>query len=139
MIRILTIFASLLLAVPALGDSWDALDEVNHARAARGLPPFQYDRNLAIAAGACAEHRAARRLAGHSSNDFAFVPAGTKCDATGCAAWPQGMGWGSCCSYEHYERAGAAYVIGPDGLRYMSLFVSGGSGSQMRTMRTRRR
>jgi hypothetical protein len=68
---------------------------------------------------ACAAHRAANRIEFHTSNDFAF---GGGARATGCAAWPQGMGWGSCCTFESYTYAGAAWAIGADGRRYMSLF-----------------
>ena len=103
--------------------AWDALEEVNAHRAARGLPPFIHDPHLARAAAGCADFRAARLMEGHTSNDFAALPAGASATATGCAAWPQGIGWGSCCTYERWTYAGAAYSIGPDGRRYMHLFV----------------
>jgi hypothetical protein len=101
----------------------DALDEVNATRAARGLRPYIRDENLTAAAAGCAEFRAARLMAGHTSNDFAALPAGTTASASGCAAWPVGMGWGSCCTYEGYTYAGASYTMGRDGNRYMHLFV----------------
>jgi len=101
----------------------EALDEVNSARAARGLRPYIRDDNLTSAATVCAEFRAARMMAGHTANDFAAVPPGGMASASGCAAWPVGMGWGSCCTYEGYTYAGAAYAMGPDGKRYMHLFV----------------
>jgi hypothetical protein len=101
----------------------DALSEVNAARAARGLPPFQRDEGLTQAAYACAQARAAALCVGHTSNDFAALPAGAFARATGCAAWAPSMGWGSCCTYERYTYAGAAFVVGRDGRRYMHLFV----------------
>lgn len=104
-------------------DSAQALDEVNAARAARGLRPYIRDDNLTSAATVCAEFRAARLIAGHTSNDFAALPPGTSATAAGCAAWEPGSGWGSCCTYEGYTYAGAAYAIGRDGRRYMHLFV----------------
>jgi hypothetical protein len=108
------------LSAPALPD---ALDEVNATRAARGLAPFIRDDNLTAAAAGCAEFRAARLMAGHTSNDFAALPPGTSASASGCAAWPVGLGWGSCCTYDRYTYAGAAYAMGRDGRRYMHLFV----------------
>jgi hypothetical protein len=108
------------LTVPAQPD---ALDEVNAARAARGLRPYVRDALLTSAATTCAEFRASRLISGHTANDFAAVPPGGMASASGCAAWPPGMGWGSCCTYEGYTYAGAAYAMGRDGQRYMHLFV----------------
>ncbi len=99
------------------------LDEVNAARAARGLRPYVLDENLARGASACAQYRAVRGIAGHTHNDFSFLPPGTSAPAAGCAAWPVGMGWGSCCTYDNYTYAGAAFCVGADGKRYMHLFV----------------
>jgi hypothetical protein len=101
----------------------DGLDEVNAQRAARGLRPFVRDDNLTQAARACAAFRADRGLFGHTANDFAFLPPGTPAASAGCAAYPAGYGWMSCCVYENYTYAGAAYVTGADGRRYMQLFV----------------
>jgi hypothetical protein len=101
----------------------EALDEVNAVRAKRGLPAFQYDEGLTRAAQACAQFRADRLIQGHTSNDFAFLPAGAQAPAAGCAAWEPSMGWGACCTYERYAYAGAAYALGRDGRRYMHLFV----------------
>lgn len=101
----------------------EALDEVNAARARRGLPPFQHDEGLTRAAQACAQYRADRLIEGHTSNDFAFLPAGSQAAAGGCAAWEPSWGWGSCCTYDRYAYAGAAYALGRDGRRYMHLFV----------------
>lgn len=108
---------------PADGSVGDGLSEVNALRAARGLRPFVRDEGLTQAALACAQHRAAHGLFGHSANDFAFVPAGTFASAAGCAAYPAGYGWMSCCVYDNYTYAGAAWVTGRDGRRYMHLFV----------------
>jgi hypothetical protein len=123
-----------LLAVATVGSAFagdDALDEANAARAARGLPAFVRDDGLSAAASAAADFRAARRMAGHTSNDFAYVPPGYHADAAGCAAWDPGMGFGACCLYENWTHAGAAFAIGPDGRRYMHLFVKGGVGDRM--------
>lgn len=107
----------------------DGLDEVNAKRAARGLRPFLRDEGLTRAAQACAAFRARAGLFGHTSNDFAFVPPGTSCASAGCAAYPASYGWMSCCTYEGYTHAGAAWVTGADGKRYMHLFVRGGSSA----------
>jgi hypothetical protein len=101
----------------------DALDEVNATRARRGLPPFARDENLTRGAMGCAQARAARLSFGHTANDFAFLPPGTPCSATGCAAYPSSYGWMSCATYDSYRSAGAAWAMGADGKRYMSLFV----------------
>lgn len=100
-----------------------ALDEVNTKRAARGLAPFVHDPLLTEAAARCAAFRAAHGLFGHTSNDFAFVPAGSSASSAGCAAYPASYGWLSCCTYDGYTYGGAAFVVGRDGRRYMSLFV----------------
>jgi hypothetical protein len=101
----------------------DGLDEVNAKRASRGLRPFIRDEGLTQAARSCAAFRAERRLFGHTSNDFSFVPAGSSASSAGCAAYPASYGWMSCCVYENYTYAGAAWVTGSDGQRYMHLFV----------------
>jgi hypothetical protein len=101
----------------------DGLDEVNALRTRRGLRPFVRDEGLTQAARACAAHRAAYGLFGHTSNDFAFVPAGSWASSAGCAAYPASYGWMSCCVYDNYTYAGAAWVTGRDGRRYMHLFV----------------
>jgi hypothetical protein len=103
--------------------AFDGLDEVNAKRAARGLAPFIRDEALTQAARSCAAYRASYRLFGHTSNDFAFVPAGSSASSAGCAAYPASYGWMSCCTYDGYTYAGAAWVMGPDGQRYMQLFV----------------
>lgn len=98
----------------------DALDEVNAQRAARGLRPYLRDEGLTRAAAACARHRAANRIAGHCSNDFSFLPAGTSATVAGCAAWRDGFG--ACGLFEDHTYCGAAVVIGRDGLRYCHCF-----------------
>ncbi len=101
----------------------DALESVNAARARRGLRPFVKDDKLTLAAAGCADFRAARLIAGHTSNDFTALPPGGNASASGCAAWEPYMGWGACCTYDNYTYAGAAVAIGRDGKRYMHLFV----------------
>jgi hypothetical protein len=108
------------------GPSWageDALDEVNAARAARGLRPFTKDDDLTAGAINVADFRAERLIAGHTANDFGGLPEGCTARAAGCAAWEPSMGWGACCTYENYRYAGAAWAMGRDGRRYMHLFV----------------
>ena len=105
------------------GKSVESLDEVNAARAARGLKPYVRCELLTAAAHLAAMHRAERRIAGHSSNDFAFLPEGSNCTVSGCGALEPSWGWGSCCTYDSYTNAGAALVVGNDGLRYMHLYV----------------
>jgi hypothetical protein len=115
---------AILFLMPCLAFGGEnALAEVNATRAARGLRPFVEDPNLTAAAVAAADYRAAYRIAGHTSNDFAFLPAGCFCPAAGCAAWEPSWGWGSCCTYENWTYAGAAYAMGSDGRRYMHLYV----------------
>ncbi len=108
---------------PVGGPEGDGLDEVNAKRAARGLRPFIRDEGLTQAARTCARFRAANGLFGHTPNDFAFVPPGAFAASAGCAAYPAGYGWMSCCVYDNYTYAGAAWVTGRDGRRYMHLFV----------------
>jgi hypothetical protein len=99
------------------------LSEVNAVRAQRGLPPYLEDPLLTAGAQAAANFRATYQLAGHTSNDFAFLPPGASAPAAGCATWEPSWGWGSCCTFENHTYAGAAYAMGNDGLRYMHLFV----------------
>jgi uncharacterized protein (TIGR03000 family) len=101
----------------------DALDEVNALRTRMRLRPFVRDDYLSKAARSAATYRAAYLMAGHTSNDFAHVPPGGLASASGCAAWEPSWGWGSCCTEESWTYAGAAYVMGRDGRRYMHLFV----------------
>lgn len=123
----------LLILAPNAHAGEDALDEVNAARAARGLRPFVRDEGLSEAAKAAADFRALHRIEFHTSNDFAFVPAGSMASAAGCAAWPPHLGWGSCCTFQDRERAGAAFAIGSDGRRFMHLYVAGGTGTEPST------
>lgn len=106
----------------AQGD--DALAEVNAVRAQRGLRPYQHDPLLHQAARAAAKQRAARLISGHlPESDFSYVPSGGSATAAGCAAWTPDWGWGACCTYDNYTYAGASWVMGQDGRRYMHLFV----------------
>jgi hypothetical protein len=131
MVRALLIALALAFASgtsPARGDE-DALKEVNAKRATRGLPPFAYDAGLTQAAEAAAKFRAERLIFGHVSDtnlgDFRFLPPGVKADSAGCAAYEDRYGWMSCCTWEGYTAAGAAWARGADGKRYMHLFVRG--------------
>lgn len=102
----------------------DALDEVNAYRAKRGLPPFSHDAGLTQAALACAKERASKGIAGHLASDFAYLPDGVSANASGCGALDDSWGWATCCMDDAYSHAGAAWVRGSDGKRYMHLFVS---------------
>lgn len=119
-----TILLSLTLAAPPGALQFDALDQVNAQRAARGLPPFARDHGLALGAQAAAAHRASARMFGHTANDFAFLPPGARASAAGCAAYPAHYGFMACCTYDRAIYAGAASVPGPDGRVYHHLFVS---------------
>jgi len=103
--------------------SGDALSEVNAARAARGLRPYLRDEGLTLAAERAASFRASLRIAGHTKNDFSFLPPGSSASAAGCGALDPSWGWASCCTYDGYARAGAAVAYGADGRRYMHIFV----------------
>jgi hypothetical protein len=115
----------LCLSLPSISYSqaFDGLEELNSARLRRGLRPFIYDANLARAAAGCAIWRAERLCEGHCPNDYLALPSGVTANATGCAAWIPQYGWGSCCSWENWTYAGAAWITGRDGRRYMHLFV----------------
>jgi hypothetical protein len=104
-------------------ESEDALDEVNAKRSSLGLKPYIKDPKLALAAVNCARYRAANLIRGHT-DDFAFLPAGSNCNTAGCGALTPDWGWQSCCDDEsQWTYAGAAWVMGSDGRRYMHLFV----------------
>jgi hypothetical protein len=105
-----------------LSSGSDALDEVNAQRKARGLRPYIRDEGLTQAAQSAAAYRAARGIAGHTPNDFSHLPSGANATAAGCAAWPVGMEFGSCCLYENFTYCGAAYVV-KGNTRYMHVFV----------------
>lgn len=110
-------------SVADLKSEQDALAEVNSARAKRGLRPFLPDPLLNQAALACAKLRAASRIEGHLPNDFAHLPPGASATSAGCGALEPSWGWGTCCTFDNYTYAGAAWVMGSDGKRYMHLFV----------------
>jgi len=103
----------------------NALAEVNEYRAKRGLPPFQHDPQLTEAALTAAQARANHLWAGHLQSDFACLPAGAHADSAGCGALDDSWGWATCCMDDNYSHAGAAWVRGSDGKRYMHLFVRG--------------
>jgi hypothetical protein len=121
-IVLFAVLAFVSITGPALAGT-DALAEVNAARAARGLKPYIKDANLTAGAINVADFRAARLMAGHTSNDFSGLPEGCTATAAGCAAWEPSFGWGACCTYDNYTYAGAAWAKGRDGRRYMQLFV----------------
>lgn len=100
----------------------DALAEVNQERAKRGLPAFKPDDLLRQAAWKCANLRAASHIHGHLSSDFDQLPSGAQATAAGCGALEPSWGWGTCCTYDNYTYAGAAWVMGSDNRRYMHIF-----------------
>ena len=102
----------------------DALAVVNAQRAARGLKPFLPDVGLYRAAAGCADYRAQYGMAGHTSNDFAALPPGTRAPVAGCAAWAKGGGFGACALYENWTYAGCAWTEGRDGRMYCHAFYS---------------
>ena len=102
---------------------YDALDVLNRQRAARGLRPYVRDEGLTRAAIAACHYRAKYRIAGHSSNDFGFLPRGVTAPVAGCACWSPGDGFGACAAYENWARAGAAWCRGKDNRVYCHLFV----------------
>ncbi len=105
-------------------ESKDALGEVNAARAAKGMPALAHDDLLTQAAYACAQARAASHNAGHTGNDFAYLPSGGQATSAGCAGLDPSWGWQSCCWDDpQWRAAGAAWVMGSDGRRYMHIFV----------------
>ncbi len=122
----LTVLCWLIFAgILASAEPVDALAELNADRAKRGLPAYQRDEALTQAASAAATYRAERLMSGHTGNDFAFLPTGVKADAAGCAMWKDGFGACTMHSTE-YTTAGAAFVIGKNGMRFCHLFVRRG-------------
>lgn len=108
----------------AESEATDALAEVNAERAKRGLRAFIEDIQLTQAARKAARQRASRGIDGHlPESDFTCLPAGAHADAAGCGALDDSWGWGTCCTYDNYTHAGAAWVRGTNGKRYMHLFV----------------
>ena len=102
--------------------SVEALDEVNRQRAEHGLHAYLRDDGLMLAAAKCAAYRAANGIRGHTNNDFNFLPKGAFSNHAGCAAWQSGFG--ACFIFDSgFKYAGAAYSIGPDGLRFCQIFV----------------
>jgi hypothetical protein len=148
-IKLATLLILLCCASIANADEYknaDGITELNNQRIRHGLRPFIRDENLSRAAKACSKYRAKHRIAGHCSHyisngiryklsDFYFIPRGCM-DVSrvtgGCAAWPIGTvticqcggdTWGSCGKHDNYTYAGAWSHVGPDGIRYMHLFV----------------
>jgi hypothetical protein len=132
---------SLVVAVALVGPAWSqekaakkdtakkqkakaptALQELNAARARRGLPPYKEDKKLTVAATRAAQYRAAHLIAGHADSDFKFLPQGAFAPVAGCGALDDSWGWATCCMYENWRYAGAAWVRGRDGKRYMHVF-----------------
>lgn len=110
--------------VAAVNSIHEALDEVNAERAKRGLRPYVVDPLLTQAAKEAASRRASRFIHGHlPESDFSCLPSGAHCNTAGCGALEPSWGWGTCCTYDNYTYAGAAWVMGSDGRRYMHLFV----------------
>ena len=102
----------------------DALGEVNEKRARLGLRLLVRDEGLTAGATAAAQFRAANRIAGHTSNDFAYLPGGASATSAGCAALDPSWGWQSCCwEGSQWTYAGASWAMGSDGRRYMHIFV----------------
>ena len=104
-------------------EATNATAEVNEFRSKKGLPAFEEDLCLVEAAKACALVRAEKHHAGHTKNDFLYLPEGCRADAAGCAAMTPDWGWHSCCDSEAWKYGGAAVVMSEDGMRYMHLFV----------------
>ena len=81
---------------------------------------------LTQAAAACAKIRAANFIDGHLGgpmSDFSYLPAGVSASAAGCGALEPSWGWWTCFMDDYYTYAGAAWVMGANGKRYMHLFV----------------
>ena len=103
--------------------SENAMTEVNAKRALKGLPALQVDLLLCKAAHDCAKQRAARNIHGHlPESDFSYVH-GTSATVGGCGALEDSWGWETC-AYDssQYTVGGAAWVRGPNGLRFMHFF-----------------
>lgn len=113
---------TLILAVPTTpGATKDMLDELNEQRRRRGMRPLTLCPALQEAARACAAYRAQRDIRGHT-DDFAFVPKGAWSSSAGAACWPPSYGFGGCGRFDANTYAGAATVIGPNGLAYHHIF-----------------
>ena len=110
-------------------DADDFLDAVNAQRARRGLRPFIRCPGLTRAAKKCAKIKARYCISGHlpgGMSDFSCIEDGTLCAATGADGSKiaaNDPNWFTCCMDDNYTFAGASAAIGPDGCKYMSLFV----------------
>ena len=104
----------------------DALDQLNRQRMQRGLRPYVFDEGLTQAAERVASIKAASCHSGHLANDFAYLPPGctaSSAGADGSKIHASDPNFYTCCMYDNYTYAGASMAIGPDGCKYMSLFV----------------
>src|SRR5579864_374468 len=102
----------------------DALDAVNATRAAVGLQPFAKDPSLQQAAEGAALARAESGISGHV-DDFSYPPPGSTAAAAG-AGCSDGRTWSTCCTFDQYHRAGAAWRKGKDNRFYCHIFVGHG-------------
>lgn len=106
-----------------------ALDQLNFQRAQRGLYPYRFDEGLTRAAEKCASIKAASCLSGHLQgpmSDFACLEPGVhaaSAGADGSKIHASDPNFYTCAMYDGYTYAGAAQFVGPDGNKYMSLFV----------------
>ena len=84
----------------------DGLPMLNRLREARGLHPFKRDANLWSLAARQAERQARYGFMGHGGTSLAdgCAAEGCGCADTGCDSW------NSCCAWEGYTYASAAYV-----------------------------
>lgn len=143
-----TILAILCLCSP-LSAATDAMTELNNQRGRVGLFPFIEDAGLTQGAMKCADYRASWGMAGHTGDDFKFLPPG--CMHMMSNGWMQEKGGAGVSStgfsacYANYPQmlpkeqphggipgvvgnniyAGAAVAYDNRGQRYCSLFVSG--------------
>ena len=115
----------LLVPAPGQHSQGDALDELNWQRARAGRYPFIRDDGLTQAALNAASYRASRGIVGHTRGgmgDFRFVPPGafTMAGGAGVSNGP----FTACREDESgWTYAGAASVMGANGLVYHQLFV----------------
>lgn len=105
-----------------IGPVVQQLAEVNRQRAMKGLRPYVLCVELQRAAEECARYRARYRIRGHTSSDMSFAAPGYATCA-GCAAWNNDGSYGACAIDGNYTYAGAATVVGMDGLAYHQLLL----------------
>lgn len=118
-----TVQSSSTTDVKVRGDAaFDALNLVNQQRAAMGLKPFIRDEALTAAAMSLSVHRAQHRIAGHTRNDFQFLPPGSNATASGCCYTPR-SDWGACCTDDRKATHAGAAVAVVNGRWFCSIFV----------------